>query len=155
MEPDEARAIFQELRDLLVETGFTWVVENVEAELNRGVQVAQELPRFQEPPPAGQTAPRRRERRETATSARPHTEVERLGRMLDEIERCVILPIRIANDLPKRLSPNDTPLSAVEVVDTQAETVVFRVDSRTEIASDHTASLEIAIAQIRGRLNAT
>ena len=155
MEPSEAKVIFQELSELLMETGFQWVVENLDVDLNRGIQVTQQLRRFQEPQPGEQSAARQRERRETTISTRPHTEVERLSRMVDEIERCVLLPIRIADDLPKKLSSDGSPLSGIEVVDPETDETVFRIDSRAAVAKDQAASLEADLAQIRGMINAT
>ena len=155
MDPEDARSIYEELRELLGENGFGWVVENLDVELDRGVQDVQELPRFQEFPPGEQPARRRRERRERVIATRPHTDLERLSLILDEIDRCLIIPLRIANDLPKTLSPSDTPLTGVEVIDNQTGEAVFRAVWTQAVARNQTATLETAITQIRGRLNAT
>jgi hypothetical protein len=146
----EALSIYDELRSLLGDSGFTWILNNVDELEHNGTAEDYSLERYRES--SDDENATRHARRESVIGMRPYTEQERLTLLLDEIERCIIQPIRIANTLPKHLSPSTQASVAIEIVDNNTNDTVFRVGASSSVGGIDVDELATAIDQIRSKL---
>jgi hypothetical protein len=152
MSPEDANGIYGELRKLLHQNGFDWVNRNADVELQIGTAQAESFPRYQEDLEEDNSEPTRRARRETVIGMHLHTEQERLTVLLDEIDRCIILPLRIAESLPRRLSTSSEPIVGIEIGDDDPGASLFRISSTEPDVGEHVVDLSDAVREIRGRL---
>ena len=149
MSPEDAQDIYDDLRRLLAQFGFSWIVENVDAKLQDGVHEDVTLPRYRESLNAVEAPREPRGGRERVTGRRGHTEPEKLTLLLDEIERCVIVPIRIANEIPRTLSTSEEPLDSIELINDETGETEFRIDAITSVGSEHVEDLKAVLRHIR------
>jgi len=147
--PDDSETTFEDLRKMLTETGFAWVVENADIELANGVPQVYRLPRYRESDEKHEPLRPRKEKLEAVAGVRPYNSNEKLKVLVDEIERCIIIPIQIANTLTKSLSTADTPVDRIEIADDEPNTPVFRVIGDQPIGGGHISKLSTAINAIR------
>jgi hypothetical protein len=149
MSPEDAQATYDELRGLLEKSGFSWVAENVDVQLHAGVREEHALTRYQEPLEKDQPARKPSKRTEKVTGRRSHTAQEKLSLLLDEIERCVIVPMHIADELPRTLSTPQNPLNSIELINDATGKTEFRIDPAKSVGGKHIEQLAAALRHIR------
>jgi hypothetical protein len=146
---DDVHSTYDDLRKLLVETKFAWVIDNVDVKLRNGIPQDYNVPRYRESLEEDTANKARRERKETVTGIRPYDEKEMLSLLIDEIERCIIVPLQIADALPKTLSTSTTPLDGIEIVDNETGKTAFRVTPGQPVGGELVVTLADAIRRLR------
>ena len=149
MSPQDAQDTYDNLRRPLEEFRFSWVTENVDAKLQLGVHEDVSLSRYRESLSKDEPAREPRGKPERVTGRREHTEQEKLLLLIDEIERCVIVPIRIADELPKSLSTSKKRLNSIELIDDETRTTEFKIDPVKSVGGEHIEQLTSALRRIR------
>jgi len=146
----EKDTTFDELRTMLIEANFQWVVDNIDLAVEQGIQEEHQLRRYHEHSKGEESTRKSRERQERVIGSRTPNAREKLEIALDEIERCIVVPLEIANDLPKSLAASSDSPVAVEVINDATNETVFKVSVDELVDSTLLSNLSKAIQELRG-----